>query len=369
MVRDSGLFQMGDQFFTVAGLLSPDHGPIFYGYLLHYGGDGIRYWKLSSLSSSSPGEWSSYRGTGTSFIQWFNYPFSQLAGLGFLSGNLLYAAISLIGFVGAFELIKGQFQENRGSWTGKYGLLILFLPNVHFWTAGVGKEALLFLGLVLVLLGVKGFPSRAWFIVPGLLLSLFVRPIQGLVLTIAVLAVLPFHSALKAYRKKLVSGAAALIFSIFAYRWIQGSLVYGFNFEWIGRIIDWQNAYLSSFEAGSSIPMWDYSPLEKFMAVWFRPYLWEVKGFWTFAAALENTFFFMAVIFGIWGMIKSKLQVRIPLFYLVVLIYAAIMSLIFMLALNNLGILMRMKSIFVIFMVSFFLSQANRSFTFDKSNL
>ncbi|MBD3627853.1 hypothetical protein [Cyclobacterium sp.] len=364
-----GYSQWETSFLLVLGCYHLIMALIFYGYLLHYGGDGIRYWELSSLPPSRPGEWTSYWGTGTAFIQWFNYPFSRLAGLGFLSGNLLYAAISLIGFVGAFELIKGQFQENRGSWTQKYGLLILFLPNVHFWTAGVGKEALLFLGLVLVLLGIEKFPFCAWLIVAGLLLSFMTRPIQGLVLTIAVLAVFPFHPTLKAYRKKLLPFATALIIAVFAYCWILGSLDYGFNFKWIGMIIDWQNAFLSSFGAKSSIPMREYSFPEKFMAVWFRPHPWETRNFWTFAASLENTMVLLIAITGIWGMGKRKMKIQEPFFYWLVLIYAAIMSLIFILALNNLGILMRMKSIFVIFVVSFFLSQADRSFKSDKSIL
>ncbi|MFO7826937.1 MAG: hypothetical protein R6V72_23590 [Cyclobacterium sp.] len=347
-------------FLQVLGLYHLLFALFFYGYILHYGGDSSRYWELSSFPGKEAGTWSSYWGTGTAFIQWINYPFSRILDLGFFSGCLLYAGISFLGFAGAFDLIKDQFQANKGTWPGKYGLLVLFLPNVHFWSAGPGKEGLLFTGLVLVLLGIKYFPSRAWLMVPGLLLTLMVRPIQGLVLTIAVLAVLPFHPALKLYRKKLLPWAGSLIFAIFAYRWIQGSLVYGFNFKWIGMIIDWQNAYLDSFAGQSSIPMRDYSLPEKFMALWFRPYLWEVKDFWTFAAALENTLVFLVAIPGIWVMAKRKFKIRIPTSYRVVLLYGALMSVIFILALNNLGILMRMKSIFTLFMVSFLLGLVDR---------
>ncbi|SHN31724.1 hypothetical protein SAMN04488057_11965 [Cyclobacterium lianum] len=326
---------------------------VFNGYLLHYGGDGIRYWELSSLPSSGPGDWSSYWGTGSAFIQWLNYPFSQLAGLSLLSGNLMYAALSFLGFVGAFELLK--FKENRGSWIRKYGLLILFLPNVHFWTAGVGKEAWLFVSLVAVLLGIKNFRSRGWLILAGLLVSLMVRPIQGLALTVGVLAVMPFHPSLKAHKHRLIPAAIVLIAGVFVYRWIQGSLVYGFNFRWIGMIIDWQNAFLSSFDAESTVPMKDYSLPEKIMTAWFRPYLWEIRDFWTFAAALENSFVLFVIVLGLFSAIKRKMILSFPFFYWLVLIYALIMSVIFILALNNLGILMRMKSIFTPFLLAFFL--------------
>ena len=91
-----------------------------------------------------------------------------------------------------------------------------FYPMYISGLPGRARRDSCFTGLVLVLLGIKYFSSRAWLMVPGLLLTLMVRPIQGLVLTIAVLAVLPFHPALKPYRKKLLPWAGSLIFAIFA---------------------------------------------------------------------------------------------------------------------------------------------------------
>lgn len=58
---------------------------------------------------------------------------------------------------------------------------------------------------------------------------------------------------------------------IVAYRWVLGSLEYGFHFRWIGALLDWQHRYLDSFGGTSSVPMADYSLPEKFATVFSGP--------------------------------------------------------------------------------------------------
>ena len=322
---------------------------VFYRYLLVHGGDSWRYWNIPPISEGSSDLWLNLFGTGTYFMYWINYPFSQTAGLGYLSGTFLYASISYFGFLLAFDLLNSSFTKSSKKYFPHIALFILFLPNVHFWTAGVGKESLLWLGLMLVLVGVYQFPNRIIFIVIGLLLTLMVRPIQGLVLSVSVLMVLPFHKTLIPYRKKLIPISIFLIFSIFAYRFILGSLIYGFNLKWIGDILDWQTQYLASFGGASSINMSDYSWFEKFNTIIFRPFIWESKGFWTFAAGVENTFTLAFFILGLWSLYQLKFQFKIPLYLWTVLIYGILLSFLFSITLNNLGIIMRMKSIYLPF--------------------
>ncbi|WP_040417881.1 hypothetical protein [Cyclobacterium qasimii] len=319
---------------------------VFYRYIIIYGGDSWRYWNIPLIGEGTSYHWLNYFGTGTYFMYWINYPLSQIAGLGYLSGTLLYGSLSYIGFLLAFDLLNSTFAKSTKKYIPHVALLILFLPNVHFWTAGVGKEAMLWLGLMLVLLGVQQFPNKIIFIGIGLLLTLMVRPIQGLVLTISALMVLPFHKTLIPYRKKIIPIAIFLIFSIFAYRFILGSLVYGFNLKWIGDILEWQNQYLASFGGASSINMNDYNWVEKFSTILFRPFIWEVKDFWTFAAGVENIFILAFSILGFWSLYQLKFQFKIPLYLWTVLVYGILLSFLFSLTLNNLGIIMRMKSIY-----------------------
>ncbi|MDN3690571.1 hypothetical protein [Cyclobacterium jeungdonense] len=329
-------------------------GYLFYRYLLHHGGDSLRYWNLQSIPIGESESWMAHWGVGTAFIQWVNFPFSHWLGFHFLSGTMGYATLSFFGFVPLMEWMGRRLQPLDSSLVIMGGFLLVFLPNVHFWTAGVGKEAFLWLGLVLVMTGTQNFPEKWGYLLLGLFLSLMVRPIQGLILTLSVAGILPFHPKLRNYRRLLIPLAGSLIVGILAYRWIQGSLEYGFHFRWIGDLLDWQHRYLNSFGGNSSLPMADYSMVEKLAAVFFRPYPWEVKGFWSLAASLENSLFFLIVAIGGLALLLGKVKRSVPFFYRIAFVYGILLSLLFAFALNNLGVIMRMKSVYTVFISCYF---------------
>ncbi|WP_154854782.1 hypothetical protein [Cyclobacterium xiamenense] len=341
---------------------------VYYRYLMHQGGDSLRYWELRSLPLEQAAGWLAHWGLGTAFLQWVNYPFSQGFALGFLSGTVGYAMLSFVGFLLLAEWIADRFLPVPSARIGIAGMLLLFLPNAHFWTAGVGKEAFLWLGLILVLVGADAISHKWGYLVLGLLLSLMVRPIQGLVLCVSVFGVLPFHPALRQHRRYLVPLAAALILGIGVYRWIQGSLVYGFHLRWIGELLHWQQQYLASFGGTSSVPMSDYSLVEKLATVLFRPFIWEAAGFWTLAASLENTVLLLGMLGGGWAWFRTKGRLPVPVFYRISLVYGLLLSLLFAFTLTNLGILMRMKSIYSLLVLCFFYERiayywSNRTFS------
>ncbi|WP_339904197.1 hypothetical protein [uncultured Cyclobacterium sp.] len=326
-------------------------GLVFYRYILANGGDSYRYWAIDSGSPVTSKGWWDLIGTGTNFMYWFNYPFSQMAGLGYLSGTFLYASLSYFGFLLAFQLLNASSNKFRDKVFSQVIALILFFPNVHFWTAGIGKEAFLWLGLLMVLAGIHFFSDKFLLIIAGLLLSLMVRPIQGLVLTISVLMVLPFHKTLLPYRKKIFPLAIFMILSIFAYRYIKGSLIYGFNLKWIGDILDWQNQFLASFGGKSSVDMQGYNWIEKLVTVFFRPFIWEASHFWSMAAGVENTFLVVIFCFAVYSLFYLKGRIKLPLYLWTALIYGMLLSVLYSITLNNLGIIMRMKSIYFPFFI------------------
>ena len=326
-------------------------GLVFYQYILSNGGDSYRYWAIDSGNPETSNGWWYLFGTGTNFMYWFNYPFSQIAGLSYLSGTILYANLSYFGFLLAFQLSKASFNKFSDRIFYQVIVLSLFFPNVHFWTGGIGKEAFLWLGLMMVLTGIHYFSDKFILIIIGLLLSLMVRPIQGLVLTISVLMVLPFHKTLLPYRKKIFPLAIFLIASIFVYRYIKGSLIYGFNLEWIGDLLEWQNQFLASFGGASAVDMQGYNWIEKLVTIFFRPFIWEAGDFWSLAAGIENTFLAVVFCIAVYSLFYLKGRINIPLYLWTALIYGMLLSVLFSITLNNLGIIMRMKSISIPFFI------------------
>ena len=84
---------------------------------------------------------------------------------------LLFATLSFKGFLIYFEMINLDAVRKRS-----YPLLLFFmLPSIHIWTGMLGKEALLFLWMALLL---KKISNRTydWKMIVLFLMIFFLRP-------------------------------------------------------------------------------------------------------------------------------------------------------------------------------------------------
>lgn len=94
-----------------------------------------------------------------------------------------------------------------------------------------------------------------------------------------------------------------------------------------------------------------YNWIEKLITVVFRPFIWELKDFWSLAAGLENTFLVVIFCIAVYGLFYLKGRINIPLYLWIALIYGMLLSVLYSITLNNLGIIMRMKSIYLPFFI------------------
>jgi hypothetical protein len=329
---------------------------VFHYYILQNGGDAWRYWALEAEEVGNPDHWMGYWGQRTHFVQWLNYIPSRVLGLDFLGGNVLYAAFSFLGIREMyFWMLQTRSKDNR-PWI-QWGMLgIFFLPNLHFWSSGVGKEALLFVGLVWA---VKGFVSLedhwkvAWI---GILLSFWVRPLQGVVLG-GMLGLFFFWKREIPVGIKLVGGLAmSVVMALGIWRILQYMHLEEFSFRGLMAFSSGQMEFLKGFGAGSEIPMESYGVLERGFALFFRPFWGEVDGFWQMAAALENSvglLLGLGLLFVLPLYFYRKEKLLVPPFLWAGLVFGLAMAMAFAFTLNNLGIIMRMKSTYMLFFYLF----------------
>jgi hypothetical protein len=325
---------------------------VFTWYLLEYGGDAVRYWSLEADVSQNPVNWTDYWGHGTFFLQWLHYWPSKVLGLEFWFGNVLYAGISWLGFREIFSLMRPYIANSGNRVLVASGWLILFLPNAHFWSSGVGKEAWLLLGLALAL---KGFSSLRvnWFIaVFGLLLAFWVRPAFGIVLGSVSFVFVLADRDLGPKTKSLVGLIGLLAGSLGIWKLSVMMHLEDISLASIQKFSASQLDFLSGFQANSEIPMADYNWLQRTWALLFRPSLWEASGFWNIVAAIEN---FIGLILTFSGLVMffstsgSRWYTSVPKYLFVAGFVCLGMCLVYGLTLNNLGIIMRMKSTYMIF--------------------
>ena len=102
-------------------------------------------------------------------------------------------------FLGKIFLLKLRFLKIL-----IFLLLILFFPNMHFWTASLGKGAPIFLGLMMFAYAIKKPKSRLITLIFGSILIYFIRP--HVFLFVAVGTVLGYMSGKEkiSFGKKLI---------------------------------------------------------------------------------------------------------------------------------------------------------------------
>jgi uncharacterized protein YacL len=75
------------------------------------------------------------------------------------------------------------------------------------------------------------------------------------------------------------------------------------------------------------------------------------RGFWSLAAGIENTCLAVIFLIAVFSLFYIKCRIKIPLYLWTALIYGMLLSVLFSITLNNLGIIMRMKSISIPFFI------------------
>lgn len=325
---------------------------VFTWYLSENGGDAPRYWALLADTSQHPVDWMDYWGHGTFFLQWLHYLPSKILGLDFWFGNVLYAGISWLGIREIFGLIRPYIAASGHRLLRVSGWLILFLPNLHFWSSGVGKEAWLLIGMALVL---KGFLSirKNWLLtLIGVLLAFWVRPAFGIVLGAVSFVFMLIGRDFGLKNKIAVAVFGLLVGSLGIWKLSVMMHLEEISMSEIFRFSASQFDFLAGFQANSEIPMSDYNWWQRLWALLFRPGIWEASDFWNIAAAFENLVGLLVTISGLLALIfvpRYEIFGSLPRFLVFSLIVCLGMSVVYGLTLNNLGIIMRMKSTYMIF--------------------
>lgn len=312
--------------------------------------DAHHYWGLDFDIASK--EWFDFFSYGTDFVVWLNYPFIQL-GIPFLGGFLLYG---LIGYVAVWQFLKWSFQLLNGiNFKGKTILfLILFLwPNLHYWTAVLGKEPLIFWSLVQVF-GVLSFQKKHTSIsfVMACLLLIIIRPHVAILLLGAVgVSFLLFGKAALLTKLKWSTFGLTIVV-VLGYMVLQLSHIRRLDWD---RIIRFNRGSVLSFERSNSyVPMEEYSFFYKLFSFYFRPLPSEVNTLKGWIVGMENLLFlFLLIFFGylffrFWREIQKK---TVPLWCSSALFFGLFSGSIYVFRYANFGIFMRTKMMYAPFVV------------------
>lgn len=331
---------------------------VYYTYTKFNRSDSVMYYLRPQNDAKS---WSEYFGTSTTFIDFLSFPFINFLGFNYEMMMGLFAWMGYLGFVFAYLF----FRENipvKITVFKKFDLLtlILFFPNMHFWTASLGKGAPIFLGLMMFAYAIKNTKSRLIILIIGSILIYFIRP--HVFLFIAVGTILGYMSG----KDKISFGKKIFIyFVMIGGLWLVQDQILGVvGLESSDDLVeDFENFSEDRSESlsssGSGVDMSSYPLPLKLFTFWFRPLFFDAPGILGFITSIENLMYLLLF----FKICKKDFIVFIKNSTVVVkmsLVVFFLSSFAMTFVMSNLGIIMRQKSMvmyFAFFVIYYYLAQ------------
>lgn len=325
---------------------------IFYYYIKVNGGDAYSYWYVPKLLSYNEVlDLVMEGGRPTEMMFLINYFFSNTLNLSFLSGNIFYGLFGYCGFVFFLAVLKDAMPLyptlNKIRVLGiSIFPLILFMPNLHFWSAGVGKDTLLFFCISLFAYSILRKKVKWIGLVISLGISFIIRPHITLFLLTGFGIGLMLDGRLKGYMKFFSFIVLVAVFIFLFDSVLSFVKIDEFNAESFTEFADSRAGALSA-KGGSTVDISGYPYPLKIFTFLFRPLFFDMNNIIALVASFENLFLLLLFIKffankGVKSLIKADNLIKGAFFFFV------LGTLSFSLILGNLGIMLRQKNMFML---------------------
>ncbi|MCH6202097.1 hypothetical protein MMU07_21145 [Aquiflexum sp. LQ15W] len=323
-------------------------------YILNFGGDSQGYWRFGMEQVMLKGDisWFSYFGDGTTFILWLCYIPSQLMGLSYITGNILFGFLGFIGIRYIFVMVADLFPANHSVLNIPLFPTVFYFLNLHFWSAGVGKDTICFWGIAWFLFALQKYKSRWWQAIIALFFVYMARPHIGFALLAGSGIAILLGSEIKPTIKVLLSSAVLAGVIYLSSGTLEALRIEEFSFESLEDLAGKKVGNLNTSNVGSGVDLASYSWPMKLFTYMFRPLFFDAHNFVSFFSSFENLLYLWLSFFIYRNWTPEAIR-DMPLFIKAGMITFIPVTLAFMNSLSNLGIVMRMKNMTMIYFLLF----------------
>lgn len=332
---------------------------LYFAYAAFSPTDSKHYFNVLNFLDISWGETITMTNWGVFFIE---YPFLKYLGFDYQMSMFLFSWFGYIGFVYAYLFFTENIKEKVIVF-GKYDLLkvLLFLPNMHFWSASLGKGSVIFMGIMMFIYAVQSPKKR---IVTLLLGAIFIYSIRAHVMFFMIVGVM--FGIFFGGNQKLSRGTKFLLIlsgAVFIYL-ASSSILAVANLEKSENLVSDFSEFASirseglSENAGSGVDMSSYSLPFKLFTFWFRPLFVDIPNALGFFSSLENLlylFLFLKVCNKSFLRFIRRAPSVVKMSAMIFLLTSFAMTFV----MSNLGIMMRQKAqvmYFAFFVIYFYLA-------------
>ena len=289
-------------------------------------------------------------------------------GLSYLTGNIFFGALGFIGIRYLFVMVAEKFPTNYEILGIPLFPTFFYFLNLHFWSAGVGKDAVCFWGIAWFLFAIQKYQSRWWQAVIALFFVYMARPHMGQALISGAGLAILFGSEVK-IGYKIVLGSMAGILAIFLIpTTLEALKIEELSFESLGNLAGSKIGNLNDSHVGSGFDLASYSWPLKLFTYLFRPLFFDAHNFVAFFSSFENLLY-LYLSFYIYRNWTPEAIRDMPLFIKAGMITFIPVTLAFMSSLSNMGIIMRMKNMTMIYFLlfCFYLISYNKNLRIQKA--
>lgn len=255
--------------------------------------------KAYYASAFSTDEWFSLYGTSTTFIKFLAFPFIKYISLSYEATMVLFAWFGYLGFVYFYVFFRENIRFKHTIMGFDMLTVFFFLPNLHFWSASLGKGSVIFLGMGLFFFGLSRIRTRYIAILIGGVLIYHIRPHIMLVVLISAATGFMFSSKgiSLSWRVVFLCGAAVALF--FIYKDVL-TLVGIDDDAVVSQGFDLTHRARELSKATSGVDISSYSlPMQVFTFL-YRPLFIDAPGALGIFVSAENVFYLVISMLMLW---------------------------------------------------------------------
>lgn len=320
---------------------------LFFGvyYCFFLQGDAYGYWIFSKNLTFEQMAFFLENEKGTYFICALNYFPSKILGLSYFTGTMLYSSIGFIGLTYFYRIAIEYIPYN--SKIGNYKLfpLLFFFPSLHIWSCAIGKDTLLFFSIGVFFYGIVSIRRKFIMVAFAFLLAYLVRPHMALFMALAIGLGYSTGKSIPFYQKIIFGLVGVGLILVILPQVLETTKMEELSAESFNQFSE-SKVNLLGKGAGSAIDISSYPfPLKVFTFL-FRPLFFDINGLPALLASFENLLLLILTIKVLRGS-AIKAYRSAPVVIKALLLFLLIGTFAFSQSLGNLGIMIRMRNMFL----------------------
>ena len=225
-------------------------------------------------------------------VIWIVQTLKLLFGGSYFDYFLLFQAFGFWGIAMLMRVIEEIYQE-LGTEQPTLSYLLLFLPGLHFWTAAIGKDALLFLASAMAVWAAMLVHRRFLVMAAAIALMVLIRPHVALVAVAALAMAAFFDPRTKPHIKAVLLVAALAGFGVVAGTVQSTFRVDVTNVDSVSDFLATKNEVFGEIEGGTAVV--GASLPVRILSLLFRPLFFDAEDLFGLVASFENLFLVFAV--------------------------------------------------------------------------